>query len=93
MITNLDFFIEQWIPNNTVTLSSKAIWLLVVNSSSASHLITADQKNLHDTLSLTQGGVTSFFTLKIVCKLECIPLGCIPTVAVAVTRCQYRGRG
>ena len=46
MITNLDFFIEQWIPNNIVTLSSKAVWLLVVNSSSASHLITTDQKNV-----------------------------------------------
>ena len=26
-------------------------------------------------------------------KQECIPVGCIPTAAVAATRCQYQGDG
>ena len=24
-------------------------------------------------------------------KQECIPVGCVPTTAVAATRCQYQG--
>ena len=28
----------------------------------------------------------------IVWKQECIPVGCVSTVAVAITKCQYRGR-
>ena len=31
------------------------------------------------------------FVVNIILKQECIPVGCVPTAAVAATRCQYQG--